>query len=747
MEGGGGTTMDLVNESGLEVGWMVSKIHPPAFAVTVVVKGTFKLHHEGTAVALPQDEQKAVTGDEFNEAEAKLLQYPSDFAPFKPRADFLVVGHAYSPGGRPVGGFPVSFRAGSRTKSLVVIGDRYWQGRGAMSEPSAVTRVPLGWNMAFGGTGHEQNPLGKGHRPITRDDGSTVHPLPNIELPGQLISDRRDHPEPAGFGPLPDDWPQRRSKFGKINSRYFKERWPGFPENMDWGFFNAASEDQQWDGYFKGDEELHFENLHPTIPRYRSRLPGLRVRVFLNELVRAHDELREVPMLLDTVWAAPDAEQVVLVWRGHATVRTESLSEVYHLLVHGEPLAAPVNSLSHFNLVLQDALDRRAIDEEDLEPETEPEDEEAEDIEAAAETEPADAETALETKEVIEPSATAAPAAPEDEGEEEISDEPELLAVEAETDLPDVDDRLTIEQVREKLAAGQDLAYCDLSGLMLAEMDFSGVNLKEANLEKAILVRANIEKADLSGAILAGADLRQVRGARVKLREADLTESLLSEANLEDADLGAADFTKARLRGANLFGAQAAEAIFEEADLTEVKFTGADLSSADLCKARVHRTDFGQANLTDAAMEQSWGHQVVARGANLTRLRAAGARLCAGNFESVQAEDSVWQAAQLHAANFTKARLGAAEFSNSYLGEAIFDAAEMKFACLNEANLVRARLHRTNLFNASLEKAELTGTDFTESNLYGATLMDVQGERTTWTGANLRRIKARESTT
>jgi Uncharacterized protein conserved in bacteria len=722
--------MDLVNESGLEAAWLVSKIEPPAFSLTVVVKGTFGLCHEGTAT--PADEQLPATGDEIDKTNpARPLRYAMDFAPFKPRADLLLVGSCHAPQGKPVGGLQVSFRVGRFSKSLAVIGDRVWTGHSRATEPVPFVSMPLSWDRAFGGSGFEQNPIGKGFKEIARDDGSKVHPLPNVQAFSRLVTDRSQRVEPASFGPIPDTWPQRLKKFGKINSRYLKERWPWYPENMDWGFFNAAPEDQQMKGYLRGDEEITFENLHPALPRFRSRLPGLRVRCFLNELVRAHEELREMPLRLDTLWVQPDAEQLVLVWRGHLNVRTEKLLEVYHLLVVTEPLNIAPAPPEHFPLVLQEALARRDAEDDELElEEEEPEDE----LEPPDETEEAEPPEQLEPAE----ESLAVAAAIDDESEPE--DEAEVEEPEA----PDPDDPLTLEQVEHKLSRRDSFEGCDLSGLLLAGLDFSGLNLRESILEGAVLIRANLARADVSGAVLAGANLREANCAGTIFAGADFTGAWLSQANLSGADLRAADFSKARLRQANLAGAKAAESIFEEADLSEANLTEADLTAADLCKARIHRTDFTRADMTDAAIEKAWGRQIKARGAIMRKLRGASALLCEADLQEIQAEDSVWQFAQLYAANFTRARLDAAEFSTSYLGEAIFDAAEMNSACLDEANLRRARLRRTNLFGVSLDKADLSEADFTESNLYGASFMETTLHQTKLHGANLRRIKAKE---
>src|SRR6185436_20521774 len=111
-----------------------------------------------------------------------------------------------------------------------------------------------------------------------------------------------------------------------------KERWPYFPDDFDFTYFNAAPEDQQLRKYLHGDEELRFDNLHPTIPSYRSALPGLRMRAFLSEKLKSGKRFREIPLNLDTLFVDMDKERLLLVWRGVAPVLSEELTEIEHAL-------------------------------------------------------------------------------------------------------------------------------------------------------------------------------------------------------------------------------------------------------------------------------------------------------------------------------------------------------------------------------------------------------------------------------
>ena len=204
----------------------------------------------------------------------KGLLYDSDFAYFKENADLLLKGTCYTPEGRPVPKCEVRFAVADVEKSLNVYGSRYADpglmgNSGSAAEP--FTSMPLTFENTYGGTGYKKNPVGKG-----RDkDESGITWWPNV-----VDSDLGDK-EPAGFGPINRSWSQRAGKLGSYGGDYMEKRWPWFPEDFDWGYFNAAPEDLQYDGYLVGDEKLEFENLHPTISEYRSQLPGIKPRCFL----------------------------------------------------------------------------------------------------------------------------------------------------------------------------------------------------------------------------------------------------------------------------------------------------------------------------------------------------------------------------------------------------------------------------------------------------------------------------------
>ncbi|WP_437502131.1 DUF2169 domain-containing protein [Sorangium sp. So ce1099] len=251
----------------------------------------------------------------------------------KTRGELLVTGRCYPPGrvARPASS--VRVKLGSIDKSLYVIGDRTW-GLLGMSDPAPFTEMPVTWRNAFGGEGFARNPLGKGH-------GDKSAALPNIESPRHLIRARGDRPAPAGLDGYDVTWPQRFSKIGTCDTAWREECFPGFARDMDPTLFNMAPDDQQIDGFFRGDETFVVENMHPDKPRIEGALPGIKSRCFVCLKTSDGVEIREPAMKLDTVRLFPHRERGVVLFRGGVEVAADDAKDVVAVLVACEAMGAP----------------------------------------------------------------------------------------------------------------------------------------------------------------------------------------------------------------------------------------------------------------------------------------------------------------------------------------------------------------------------------------------------------------------
>jgi uncharacterized protein YjbI with pentapeptide repeats len=292
----------------------------------------------------------------------------------KPRGEVLVTGDCFAPGGKPVRALDVSLGAGPVRKNLNVFGDRYWRS-GTISDPEPFTRMPLTWNRAFGGPGFKMNPLGRGAETVSSPDGSKIRPLPNVEDPNNLVGSPDDAPEPAGFAPLDMMWPQRHKKCGTYDDNWLKQRWPWFPDDLNWEFFNTAPEDQFLPDFFNGGEDVEITNMHPEHSVIRTRVPALRMRVFAtlnpefkhhvfpsfplpSQRMAEHEEFREIKTRLETLWLFPNILRGVAVFRGATEIRDEDYEDAVRLFVAQESLSDEPKPLEHYLEEQKRLLDR-----------------------------------------------------------------------------------------------------------------------------------------------------------------------------------------------------------------------------------------------------------------------------------------------------------------------------------------------------------------------------------------------------
>lgn len=774
--------VNIRNPSGLQTVPIPGRLHHPDHSLTVVAKALFRLEPGQLTELLDDEELGFPTGDvprnEDDEAEDPEICYPSDFVHFKPRTDLMLVGRCHAPGSEPIPSCRVTFQVGAHGRSLHVFGDRWWTAGGVgrqMTEPEPFTEMDLSWERAYGGPKCPDNPVGRGNEPVELEDGRRVWPLPNVEYPEQLISSPDDRPAPAGFGPMPMGWEPRRSKVGTYDDRWLESRWPWFAEDMDWRLFNAAPLILQPEGFMRGDEEIYLENLHPEEPHFRTRLPGIRVRCFVNELPegvhpppptekerqewspppREEMTFREIPMSLDTVWVDAEEGLVALVWRGHGPARDQDYEEIRDIFLMAEPLSEPAADLDSCRASFWAHVDEEEGTEEEDEGE-------------AIETVPVGAAGAAEEG----PEATEGAGHPEGEGEE---DEPEveppvdataklredMKAMGIDPDDPPepteeerekakeffrekgMDDVVALlegeeepeeepeapeppwsrERVEEQYAENRDLADEDLRGLDLSDMVLEAADLSGADLTGAKLARTKLVDADLTGATLVRVDLTDA-----ELTGASLAESDLTEARLPGADLTGADLTGARMPEANLTGADLTDALLEGAqlqasDLTDAEAGDAVFVEANLSGAVLIRGHFEAADFTGAILDRVDAREASFESAEFGQVRAVEAMLAGANLREIRAADAL----DLSRANLSQVEATESVWSGATLEEAVlawavldgadFTGANLRGADFYAAHLREARFSKANLLDARLAAADAFEAQFDEADL------------------------------
>ncbi len=308
--------MDVHSLCTLRASGFIWQPGPGTFAQTVIVKATFQLEPGQSTLA---GDQEAINEDDnyWNDDPSRSIVAPSDWAPFKPKADIMLVGHAFAPGGIPTRALTARILIGEIDKSIEVWCDRGFRiADGQLLEGPRFSKMPLRWERTAGGPG-TSNPVGM--RFDAPPDKYGMVAVPNLQPLGMYVSKRSDTFAPVGYGPIAADWPNRMTKLGRLGAGFFARGWGSrpLPEGVDYAYFQAAPTDQQT-GELRAAERLVLENLHPEHARLVTNLPGIKPRVIAE---RGNGAREEVGLMTDTLWIDTDRGLCTLVWRGRISLR------------------------------------------------------------------------------------------------------------------------------------------------------------------------------------------------------------------------------------------------------------------------------------------------------------------------------------------------------------------------------------------------------------------------------------------
>lgn len=694
----------------------------------------------------------------------------------KAQPEYLVHGRACPPGGAaPV--CAVRARVGAKEKALMVFGDRHWLDAQRMSEPQPFTQMPLHWARAYGGPAFAPNPLGRGH--AVEGSAATGLALPNLEHPTDVPRERaQPDTVPAGFGMIDAMWPQRAQHRGTYDDAWFKNHSPGFAPDIDWKHFNLAPPDQWFDAPLVGDEAFAFEHLHPSEPLVAGRLPGIRVRCFLNYRAADGHKLQEAAMALKTVWFFPHAQCGVMLFQGLVSVADEEAADVAHIMVAAERLGAPRPD-AHYATALAQRLDAssghlHALRDADLLPpglaSADPEfdaiqaDYKVGDLMAQAQFRNAEVQVERLRQQVsaqgMDPDALnirmppreAVPTLEELPAyvEQKMAEAKQALA----TTLADAAQQKTKADALIK-EAGIDPAtlvtrgppayrasehLAELSALLAGTPDaaatLAALKPKLAQAEHAaregyrMSAHLQAPAPPLAGE-LATALPKQVRRAHAAGRKfigANLTGANLIGFDLRGADFSGAFMESVDLTGADVRGANFSGAVLAHAQLGALKAEGANFSACNLGRAHVAQANFDHAVFTDAVFMNTALAHTSLRGALLTRANVLEATWGPADWSGCDASDlqfikcqfneHVFSGAKLLRANFIECDLSGLDLRGADLSAATFVACKLVGAQLAGATLA----HAVMVQGCDLSGADLTGAQMAHINLRGATL-------------------------
>ncbi len=701
--------------------------------------------------------------------------------------EFLVHGKAFAPPGQP-NGCAVRARFGPREKTLLVLGDRYWNGA-VPSEAGPFEAMPIDWSRAYGGPDFAANPAGRG-----REETGGVTWLPNIELPHDRLLRPDQAVTPGGMGALDPMHPQRAQYRGTYDADYLKQHAPGFAPDTDWRYFNLAPPDQWMDAPIAGDESFSFENMHPRQPLVEGRLPGLKARVFVGyDMGMDEPKVREVPLRLTTVWFFPHAERCIAIFQGLAEVGTDDGSDVVSLLGAVERVGEPRSDAHYVEAVAKradpDMGPLYAIIDSDLLPEgvdtLDPEVEAAK-VPFAIDGLQAEAQRYRAEFDVLAAREKAV-AMGQDPDALGIRMPPREVVPTGEALVPYMAAKMkeakaqqwaAVEQAVaavEKAIAMAERKEIDLAALQhrgpprysperhLAEMKaLAAATTSPPDLDALYPKLCRIEQAQRVGYLQSAHSqppafpMPQDEAQRLRAEIADahargilffagmdLTGADLSGLDLRDMNFEGAWLESANLSGANLSGANLSSAVLAHANLERAIAIGTDFSKANLGRARLAGGVFDDADFTLAVLMHCDFAGTQMRRADFAKANLlettwgeadwSGAKLSGQIFHKLDLSGMRWPEADLTACSFLSSKLAGVDMRGATLANATFATCDLAGARLMGARCAGAvAVKGSSLAGADMSQADLRNFNFGASDVRGATLV-----RATLDGANL----------
>jgi Uncharacterized protein conserved in bacteria (DUF2169) len=256
----------------------------PSPALTVIVKSTWTLAPGELAVAPVQE---AVVGDRFGAGQEGLV-WASDFVPYKPRVDVLLLGKAH---------------ASAATASIAV--------RLRVDDLDRVV-------YALSGQPAEEIPLAAPYLRVESRPGAAATAVGPV--PAWVVRPPGSSPDAGLLGASGQPRGPLRADF-------------------DFGLFNVAPPEQQVAPSLREDARVVLEGVLSGGARLDARLPGVRPRVYLVD--DAGGPTQELAVTFDTLVIDAERSICVLVWRG-AVVLDEGRSEPSLVVVATERLSEPI---------------------------------------------------------------------------------------------------------------------------------------------------------------------------------------------------------------------------------------------------------------------------------------------------------------------------------------------------------------------------------------------------------------------
>lgn len=686
----------------------------------------------------------------------------------KASPEVLLAAKAYSATGKPVACQPVSFCLGSVNKQLHVFGDREWTyglvPTHQVGEAKPFAEMPIRYERAYGGEDYEQNPVGIGYtgQRFGAFIGQNQGMMPNIEYADTPVESHTKEYPPAGFGPLDIRWPQRHKKSGTYDQAWIDKDYPALPDDIDWGVYNAAAEDQWLDEELEGGEYYRLEGMHPKKPVIEGHLPDMRVRAVVRRLGQEAKDSEDVVLTPDTVWFVPDEELGVLIYRGQIDIVDSDALDVQTLMLAYEHNADAPRSLQHYRDVMQQRLDPQdsiahVFNESQLTPEKTAEQKAARAKEQAEAEAQHQAQRQAHQDAAIDDFAEQTGLQPGKDFEvPELQPSPLPVIPQGAVARADFDLSETLEKAKalgeqakkdgdaqiaeakanqEELLADQPKASAEETAEK-QQKDGEERIAKDPNAIDPSMFDALDAIDDAEQRAEAEQSLQAIAAQKRAARRAAPDNSALPEAlqpevakslgeqvwqmHIQGISLAGRDLAGVDLSGRDFTGADLRETMLEGANLSGCKFIAAKLSGAVLTEAIIDGCDFSGADLSSANLCGCKGKKALFIAADLRQGLAMKAKLPQGDFSQAQLQG--WQPI------------------SADLSAAVFDGVRLENAALQGIKAEGSRWQGAVIEKSTFVEADLTKADFSKAQLLRSAFLRTEADDSLWREVRMKKV-------
>lgn len=639
--------------------------------------------------------------------------------------EFMLWGDACAPAGQSVQQMKVKVQVANVSKSLQVIGDRHWNGRRfrSPSQPKPFSTLPLRFENAYGGDDFADNPLGKGR--AQNLDG--LISLPNLYAKGDSIKADHQAIKPACFAPLDVRWPQRQQFAGHYDQHWLQQIHPGFADDTQPEFFNAALKDQQLKGFIKPGSAIELQGLHPQYSQWAFNVPNLTARVFAQLTSNRPNQLVEASTHIDTLWLFPQLEMGLVIHRGCIDVQDSLGLDVSHLMLAYERPGDTPRELAHYEQQLalrtdpdsaathmvyeaplkplKTAAEQQRIEQAYRQAAEQAQQQKAKYIEQLQQQHP-DKEINSSNDDDLPP----IPAELVKEGEVDLSKH--QAYAQAQLEQAKQDSASTLQQAQQKQAAKPqpetlEALHARVWSRPLAASDINLTDVPQQPQQQlayaAELQRQSQYRNRVSSPLrLPNVENMPENGAQT-IRQ--WVEQLLANGeslagrDLSGGDLQGLDFSQQDLRQCGLEGCDLQHCCFNGANLTGAILTDSNIAGATFCSATLHHC-------------------------NLSQCRGQGT-----DFSGAELNDVLMMDSEFEGARFSQAKLTKVQALKACFDQALFEHTELLQCQFMLATLAGSQWRQCSLQIGNFSKADLSHSHWQECRLYRCVMVDLKADK------------------